>query len=299
MYDVAMASMWTGAAVGLGLLAWGLRGRVVDRRPYCRGCRFELTGLSPEGACPECGRSLAGERAVRIGRRQRRWRVVAAGAALCLPMAAWWSVIGAAAAQGTDYRRWVPAGWLVTRVADSDEATAAGADWAEHYRFDIEIRADEVPAGALPSALRAWARSSFLPGREARLGRDLKGPYIEGYFQLLDGFRALRDAERTRPTAFELDVLCEQAGRAWRLASVRAEFIDDEWRMEVTNSAQASGALSTPGDPHTPGVYFAGYAPDGRLRPVTFVLRFTRVVAEDEVFDRPRFEMRFHNVPMR
>ncbi|NJL31404.1 MAG: hypothetical protein HC898_07100 [Phycisphaerales bacterium] len=44
---------------GLVLLWRGIRGRLVDDHPYCRGCKFDLTGLPAERtACPECGHDL-------------------------------------------------------------------------------------------------------------------------------------------------------------------------------------------------------------------------------------------------
>ena len=58
----------------IGALAFivGLRGRRLNRDVVCRKCRYNLSGSSgvPE-VCPECGRDLAGRRAVRHGERRR------------------------------------------------------------------------------------------------------------------------------------------------------------------------------------------------------------------------------------
>lgn len=67
------------AALGLGLVAVGWRGRRVNDRPICRKCGFDLTGLSavwPKGTqapcCTECGRVIKSSRSFRIGERKRR-----------------------------------------------------------------------------------------------------------------------------------------------------------------------------------------------------------------------------------
>ena len=51
--------------IGLYLLFGGKW--IVDRiipstRPYCHACAYELTGLAPEGVCPECGTPYRRER---------------------------------------------------------------------------------------------------------------------------------------------------------------------------------------------------------------------------------------------
>ena len=46
--------------VGIGSYLFWRGGWIVDRaipsnRPYCHECGYELTGLTAEGVCPECG----------------------------------------------------------------------------------------------------------------------------------------------------------------------------------------------------------------------------------------------------
>jgi uncharacterized paraquat-inducible protein A len=36
---------------------------VPSNRPYCHECAYDLTGLPPEGTCPECGTEYRGRRA--------------------------------------------------------------------------------------------------------------------------------------------------------------------------------------------------------------------------------------------
>jgi hypothetical protein len=47
-----------GVAVGLYLFfrgEWIVNLAIPSNRPYCHECGYELTGLSNEGICPECG----------------------------------------------------------------------------------------------------------------------------------------------------------------------------------------------------------------------------------------------------
>lgn len=69
--------------LGLGLLISGLRGRILNAKPHCRRCAFDLTaapGIAellslespPPARCPECGTTLTTGAHLRLGRRQRR-----------------------------------------------------------------------------------------------------------------------------------------------------------------------------------------------------------------------------------
>jgi len=61
----------------LHLIRAGWRGKRIDDHPLCRKCGYDLSG-TPQlpDTCPECGARLSRRRAVRIGNRQRRPRMV-------------------------------------------------------------------------------------------------------------------------------------------------------------------------------------------------------------------------------
>src|SRR3954451_5269023 len=95
------------AAVGLAsaaVLAYALRGRRVDDHPLCRTCGFDLFGKPVDSTrCPECGADLARRRAVRIGRRVCRRRVLAVALPAVLLAGGWLGVVGWGAARGVDW----------------------------------------------------------------------------------------------------------------------------------------------------------------------------------------------------
>jgi hypothetical protein len=68
-----LASVLVAIAIAGGIVCWrGLYGRLVDDHPYCRRCRYDLTGHDRRPPrCPECGAYLTGLHVVTIGR--RRW----------------------------------------------------------------------------------------------------------------------------------------------------------------------------------------------------------------------------------
>lgn len=116
------------AALGALLLYRGGRGVAVDDHPLCRRCGFDLTGR-PEGVerCSECGADLGAPRAILIGHRATRQKLVAAGALLLViglgsAGAAMW-----AAGSQTNWQQYKPLWWLVRETDDVDRAVSKAA----------------------------------------------------------------------------------------------------------------------------------------------------------------------------
>jgi hypothetical protein len=114
--------------VSAGLLVHALRGRRVDDHPVCRKCGFDLFG-KPTGSsiCSECGADLTRPRATRVGRRERRRRVIAVALPVLLLCTAWLGLLGWGAARGTDWNRHKPAWWLVSQARGLDVAARDAA----------------------------------------------------------------------------------------------------------------------------------------------------------------------------
>lgn len=115
------------AGVVLCLLGW--RGRLVDSRPYCRGCRFCVEGVG-SATCPECGRDLGRKRAVRTGRRVRRRAMLLPGALLLLVTVVG---VGAAvwgAATSFNYNTIKPV-WMLEMESSSAHAATSAGSWRE------------------------------------------------------------------------------------------------------------------------------------------------------------------------
>ncbi|MBX3402884.1 MAG: hypothetical protein KF699_05655 [Phycisphaeraceae bacterium] len=88
--------------VGAAVLLLALRGRLVASGPHCRGCRFDLRGLTlirdstdaPMPVCPECGRAIGGPTDILDGLRRRSKPMLLLGLVLALGP---WAAIAAAA----------------------------------------------------------------------------------------------------------------------------------------------------------------------------------------------------------
>jgi hypothetical protein len=110
-----------GAALGLVLLAFGWRGRRLDKHPLCARCGFDLFGSRrwETRECPECGANVSGL-AVRVGHRQARAGAVYGGLALLTPTML---VITAAAyvqVRGIDLTPRKPSWWLTYELSGAD-----------------------------------------------------------------------------------------------------------------------------------------------------------------------------------
>jgi predicted RNA-binding Zn-ribbon protein involved in translation (DUF1610 family) len=104
---------------GVGLLVRAIRGRVVSVHPHCRGCKFDLHGLtlSRESVCPECGRAvIPGTATVMDGCRVFRRRLAVVAVLLMLVGGgglAWPSVSRMPAIKNMDWYAKFPEGLLV------------------------------------------------------------------------------------------------------------------------------------------------------------------------------------------
>ena len=129
---------------GLVLLVFGLRGRRVDDHPFCRKCRYDLSGLGerPE-TCPECGVDLAAHAAVRIGRRRTRPLMIAPGVLLLLLTLGGGAFIGVQNARGFDWNTIKPT-WTLERELKGGTGNASAAACAELVRrLDNDRLSDE------------------------------------------------------------------------------------------------------------------------------------------------------------
>lgn len=190
----SLACAAAAAAVG-----YGLRGRMVNDHPVCRGCGFDLFG-KPAGStlCAECGADLTRPRATRRGRRERRSRLILTGTpvlALCL---AWFALLGWGTARGTDWNRHKPVWWLVRDARGRDptlrdaallELTGrfkAGAVSNEHFAAVLDIALDiqgdlwqpwsDAVAGVIGAARDA---KQLTPEQRKRYVRQARPPQLK------------------------------------------------------------------------------------------------------------------------
>jgi predicted RNA-binding Zn-ribbon protein involved in translation (DUF1610 family) len=112
---------------GVALLVRAIRGRVVSVHPHCRGCKFDLHGLtlSRESVCPECGRAvIPGTVTVMDGRRVFRRRLAVVAVLLMLVGGgglAWPSVSRMPAIKNMDWYAKFPEGLLLRLEEGGDK----------------------------------------------------------------------------------------------------------------------------------------------------------------------------------
>lgn len=120
--------------IGAVLLTLGLRGRRIDDHPVCARCRFDLSGApEPRTTCPECGRDVSTPKAIKVGQRRRRPRMLMSGAAALAVSLLIWGVAGWGLWKGTNWNTYKPTGWLLfeARVGAPGEADAAISEVAD------------------------------------------------------------------------------------------------------------------------------------------------------------------------
>lgn len=105
------------AIAAAAMVIVGMRGRRIDDHPLCRRCGFDLTGKPAEATvCSECGSHLSHPKAITIGHRQRRGRLLAGGATLLLLSAVMLAAIAWAALSGVNLNPYKPL-WMLRREA--------------------------------------------------------------------------------------------------------------------------------------------------------------------------------------
>jgi hypothetical protein len=122
---MAFTILAAGLIGGVVLLVFGLRGRKIDDFPYCRKCRYNLTGLTSD-RCPECGTVLTTSN-VTIGLRRRSRRLLLVGLLIMIgcgiPLGVW----GWKALRTVDWYSKKPARWVIADAADANTGIAAKA----------------------------------------------------------------------------------------------------------------------------------------------------------------------------
>lgn len=118
------------ALLGGWLVVAGWRGRPIEGVVECAKCRFELRGIDPRGACPECGQELSGESTTRTRRTRRPMRIAAGTIVFLLgifPVA----MFGGVAVSRISLIQLAPVWWLRTELGfvGSARAAAIGAEF--------------------------------------------------------------------------------------------------------------------------------------------------------------------------
>ena len=154
--------------LGLVLLWRGLRGRRLDDHPWCRRCRYDLSGAATPSRCPECGAVFFSTRAVRVGRRRRRPWWTAAGLVLLLGA-------GGLAVQGSHGTEWSSRKpvWLLLLEAEWGDRRATDAAL-------LEIR-DRLVKGKLSDR-----RVSQVTSRALDVQANLKRPWRREWGELVE-----------------------------------------------------------------------------------------------------------------
>ena len=116
------------------VLVKGLRPKRRGTTPYCRGCGYNLTGGTLDAKqttrCPECGRILNPPRAVVIGNRCVRPRVVVLGAVIVSFGIVGLGGVGIARARNVNWYHYKPTTWVLSDL-ENGGANLAGRASAE------------------------------------------------------------------------------------------------------------------------------------------------------------------------
>lgn len=171
-------------ALGLVALVLGLRGRRIDREPRCpsRRCRYALGSViesrrasSDEPfplTCPECGRTVAQERALRIGTRKKRKLLAALGACLLIAGAMIVGLQGYATWKSTQSITTMPF-WLLLHQSRSDTDMNRNVHQEEIVRRARLRLLSDAQAHQVVDRVLVWQRD---PRIEMHVIADALGP---------------------------------------------------------------------------------------------------------------------------
>ena len=173
--------------VGAGLLAIGLRGRRANDHPHCRGCGFDLIGLTEPRTCPECGADLSRRDAIKMGQRVRRSGVVWAACVLLACGLNGWIALKYQQSVGVNWNALKP-DWVLVSQADGwlGRAEAGVLD-------ELVMRGEN--RGLSSESLQTLAR------RALDIQADPKHAWLERWgdlFMIAHKQNAVTDAERER-----------------------------------------------------------------------------------------------------
>jgi hypothetical protein len=188
--------------LGLALIARGVVGRRVGDRPYCRGCRYDLSGiLSTAESCPECGSSLSPKNAVVRGIRKRRLASLVLGLILVLAASGTIGTSAWAKANNFDFNTIKPTWILLGEMERGDEWQDTGATY--------EV-AQRLMAGSLSdTSIDRYAQAVLDKASPSTMPYDLavQSAWWGHHVEVLLVDPSTPDDVRTRLASFALDQL--------------------------------------------------------------------------------------------
>ena len=215
--------------VAVLIVRLGLRGRRVGNHPHCAACEHDLHGLPGDSArCPECGADLSAAGAVRVGRRERRWAIVTAGAVL--------AAVGLAVGAGAAMRLSTGDAYALVPVGALRWQATLGPSAAEPAARELarRVASGEVGAAAARSiaadfldhqadAGRAWAAAKGDLIEHARLAGHLGDAAWQRYGEqgYAPGLRVRPVVRAGRGVPIEIDAAAMRFGTADAPLTVR------------------------------------------------------------------------------
>lgn len=147
---------------GAVLTLTALFGRRRGETPFCRKCRYNLTGIDAD-RCPECGWSIVGRGVVRGERPSRRARLVVGVSCLLISAAAITS-FAIATARGVDWYAVAPNELLLAAIPYVDDEIATECLGELSARFLRDTLGEKQTDQLIESCLREQGRPALRPG---------------------------------------------------------------------------------------------------------------------------------------